>query len=83
MSHSFAPLPVLAALGATLCLATALAAQEPTPAPCDRTAITWVLPGDFEAGLARARKEQRIIVIKGISFGVDTEGARCATKGVW
>ncbi|HEX6813514.1 MAG TPA: hypothetical protein VF384_17980 [Planctomycetota bacterium] len=50
---------------------------------CDRTAIEWVLPGDFEQALARAQKEQRILVIKGISFGVDDEGAKCATKGVW
>jgi len=51
--------------------------------PCDRTAIDWVLPGDFPKALARAKSEQRIVVIKGISFGVDTEGAKCATKGVW
>jgi hypothetical protein len=52
-------------------------------ATCDRTAIEWVLPGDFPQALARARKEQRIVVIKGISFGVDAAGAKCATKGVW
>jgi hypothetical protein len=50
---------------------------------CDRTAIAWMLPGDFEQALARAQKEQRILVIKGISFGVDDAGAKCATKGVW
>ena len=50
---------------------------------CDRTAIEWVLPGDFPQALARAQKEQRILVIKGISFGVDDAGAKCATKGVW
>jgi hypothetical protein len=50
---------------------------------CDRTAIQWVLPGDFPRALARAKQEQRILVIKGISFGVDDAGAKCATKGVW
>jgi hypothetical protein len=50
---------------------------------CDRTAIEWVLPGDFAQALARAQQEQRILVIKGISFGVDDAGAKCATKGVW
>ncbi|HZN38421.1 MAG TPA: hypothetical protein VFD82_06435 [Planctomycetota bacterium] len=50
---------------------------------CDRTAIQWVLPGDFAQALARAQKEQRILLIKGISFGVDDAGAKCATKGVW
>jgi len=42
-----------------------------------------VLPGDFPQAIARAQKEQRIVVIKGISFGVDGAGAKCATKGVW
>jgi hypothetical protein len=62
------------------CSATAVHAQD---AACDRTAIEWVLPGNFPQALARAQKEQRIVVIKGISFGVDGAGARCATKGVW
>ena len=61
--------------------ASPLPAQHDTA--CDRTAIQWVLPGDFEQARARAQKEQRILVIKGISFGVDTAGAKCATKGVW
>ncbi|MFY9344721.1 MAG: hypothetical protein WAT39_19675 [Planctomycetota bacterium] len=67
----------------TLLAATNLASQDTTPPPCDRNTIQWVLPGDFRQALARANREQRMLVIKGISFGVDTEGARCATKGVW
>jgi len=62
--------------------AATLRAQDDT-IPRDRTAIQWVLPGDFPQALARAQKEQRILVIKGISFGVDDAGAKCATKGVW
>lgn len=80
------PFSVAVALVATsLSFVTALAAQDAAPpAPaCDRTAIEWVLPGDFDTALGRAREEQRILVVKGISFGVDTQGARCATRGVW
>ncbi len=66
----------------SLLFAIRLAAQD-RPAACDRTAIDWVLPGEFDQAIARTRQEQRILVIKGISFGVDTAGARCATKGVW
>lgn len=61
----------------------ALPAQTPTAGACDRSAIEWVLPGDFAQALARSQQEQRILVVKGISFGVDVAGAKCATKGVW
>ncbi len=80
------PFAAVVALAATsLLLSECVTAQQPaTTAPaCDRTAITWTLPGDFDRALARAVQEQRMIVIKGISFGVDVAGARCATKGVW
>lgn len=49
----------------------------------DTAAIEWILPGDFDQARARAVRDQRIIVIKGISFGVDNVGATCATKGRW
>lgn len=45
--------------------------------------IVWTHPGDFEKARERARTENRILIIKGIAFGVDEEGARCATKGDW
>jgi hypothetical protein len=70
---------------ATLLLAASastLRAQDDSIS-CDRTAIAWVLPGNFPQALARAQKDQRILLIKGISFGVDDAGAKCATKGVW
>ena len=66
-----------------IALAGSVATLPAQGTACDRTAIAWVLPGDFEQALARAQKEQRILVIKGISFGVDDDGAKCATKGVW
>lgn len=50
---------------------------------CDPSAIQWFVPGQFEKALARAKEEKRLLVIKGISFGVDDAGAKCATKGKW
>lgn len=67
----------------TLMLLPAAFGQERTDFGQDRTAIDWVLPGDFATALARAKTEQRMLVIKGISFGVDVAGSKCATKGVW
>jgi hypothetical protein len=61
----------------------ALLTAQDAPLGCDRTAIHWVLPGEFPAAMARAKAEQRILVIKGISFGIDEAGAKCATAGVW
>jgi len=62
--------------------------QDPVPAKtkvlgCDKTAIQWFKPGEFEIALARAKKNKRLLIIKGISFGVDDAGAKCATKGKW
>jgi hypothetical protein len=45
--------------------------------------IDWTLPGDFEKARERARAEKRIIIIKGIAFGVDEAGSKCATEGDW
>ena len=59
-------------------------AQDGAAPRCsDASAIDWFLPDQFEQALARARTEQRLLVIKGISFGVDQVGAQCATKGQW
>lgn len=60
-----------------------VAGQEPIVPLADTTNIEWVLPGDFGDALARAKAEKRLLLIKGISFGVDVEGAGCATKGRW
>jgi hypothetical protein len=66
-----------------MCFLSATVAAQDGAAACDRSAIAWVLPGEFPRALARAQAEQRILVVKGISFGVDGAGAKCATKGVW
>lgn len=51
---------------------------------CENTlAINWVLPGHFDDALKQANAQQRLIMIKGIAFGIDDAGATCATKGCW
>ena len=57
--------------------------QEAPQFGCDSSAIKWVLPGDFDRAVKRAGSEKRLIVIKGVSFGIDEDGAKCATKGKW
>jgi hypothetical protein len=71
----------------TMCFAAAallagpVAAADPTA--CDTTAIKWHLPDEFATARKAAGQEKRILMIKGIAFGVDEAGARCATKGCW
>jgi len=76
----------LAALPTALLLSllggTVLAQQEPELG-CDPSAIRWFIPGEFKAAQKRAKEEKRLLIIKGISFGVDDAGAKCATKGKW
>ena len=50
---------------------------------CNTDNIDWVLPGHFQEAVSRGKSEQRLILIKGVSFGIDVAGARCATKGKW
>jgi len=51
---------------------------------CENTlAINWVLPGHFADALKQANAQQRLIMIKGIAFGIDDIGATCASKGCW
>ena len=50
---------------------------------CDRSAIRWELPDAFETARKRAADGNRILLIKGVSFGIDDVGATCATKGRW
>ena len=51
--------------------------------PCDPTAIRWVLPGEFSTAFQKSQEQKRLIAIKGIAFGVDEKGAKCATEGCW
>ena len=50
---------------------------------CDPSAIRWHFPHQFDEALARAANEKRILLVKGVSFGIDDIGATCATKGKW
>lgn len=69
---------------AALAAALALPAVAANPSACtDRTAIHWHLPGDFESARKEAEKDKRLLLIKGIAFGVDKAGAKDATKGCW
>ncbi len=72
-------------LTALACLAPLLPAiPQASPAPAaDTAAIEWVLPADFDEALKRAKDENRLLLIKGVSFGIDQAGATCATAGTW
>ena len=78
-------LAMLAACAASS-IAQSEAGQAPlknTGGPGDSTVVDFVLPGQFEDALARAKKRNRPLLIKGVAFGVDKLGATCATKGKW
>lgn len=78
MIHRLLLITVLIVLG----LATVHA--DDTTKSCENTlAINWVLPGHFADALKQANEQQRLIMIKGIAFGIDDAGATCATKGCW
>jgi hypothetical protein len=53
------------------------------PPASDTSAIRWELPDAFSQARKRAADENRILLIKGVSFGIDKVGATCATKGMW
>ena len=64
-------------------LGGAAPAQQEPELGCDASAIRWFIPGEFKEALERAKEEKRLLIIKGITFGVDAAGAKCATKGKW
>lgn len=54
------------------------------PSACaDTNNIQWHTPDRFAEARAAAGKQKRIMMIKGIAFGIDAVGAKCATKGCW
>ncbi len=72
---------LFAAVAVSGALVPAVAAD---PAACtDRSAIRWHVPGEFESARKEAEKEKRLLLVKGIAFGVDEAGAKDATKGCW
>lgn len=58
-------------------------AASSRPRIVDDAAIRWFRPGQFEDAVAAAKGSGRLLLLKGISFGIDTAGADCATKGTW
>lgn len=79
------PTSTMMSLTVYACLASLLPVslqKAPVPA-ADTSAIEWVLPADFDAALERAKVENRLLLIKGVSFGIDEAGASCATAGTW
>lgn len=79
------PMLLLACIALTTVAASRLYADETGPLKtCQNTlAIEWVLPGEFDHALKFAEQKQRLIMIKGIAFGIDHVGAKNATKGCW
>jgi len=74
---------LLSLLGGTVPGQQQQQAQQEPELGCDASAIRWFIPGEFKEALERAKEEKRLLIIKGISFGVDDAGAKCATKGKW
>ncbi len=67
----------------TPALAQGRSAGRPKRRSGDTEVIEFVLPGRFKEAVARAKKLNRPLVIKGVAFGIDRQGATCATKGHW
>ena len=60
-----------------------LAAVAAAAADCDERAISWFFPHQVGEARERSRESGRILLVKGVSFGIDHAGAACATKGRW
>lgn len=65
------------------CLVLSAPARAADPVCQDTNAIKWHLPGQFEQARKAAESQNRMLMIKGIAFGIDEAGAKCATKGCW
>ena len=72
----------LLTFGTVIALSAAPAAAA-DPVCADTTAIRWHTPGKFADARTAAAARNRILMVKGIAFGVDAAGAECATKGCW
>lgn len=70
-----ASLALVGALGAAFTVALPAPAQsdaDKLPFAPDRTGLDWVLP--FDKARAKAKREQRLLVIKPIAFGTAKDG---------
>ena len=71
---------------AAMCAQTPTAADSPDEewGDCQQTqSIEWFRPGSLSAALDRCRETGRILMIKGVSFGIDEVGLEHPTKGTW
>lgn len=67
-------------------LALALAGSLTGPASAQAQAppeLGWVLPGAFDSATERAATERRMLLVIGISYGIDEVGARDPNGGKW
>lgn len=46
-------------------------------------AIDWYVPGSFDEAHAKAKEQNRMLLMRALGFGLDELGASCATKGCW
>lgn len=70
-------------LGLLGCAGSVARAGDVAAECTDHSAVTWVLPGQFEDAQKKSASEKRLLLIKGIAFGVDELGAKDARKGCW
>ncbi len=77
-------LAIVAAMTFSCSLDVAGQTDQPSKLKCfNSEAIQWVYPGKFKTALEKAKKQNRIILMKGLGFGLDELGTKCATKGCW
>jgi len=62
----------LAASMGIMILSPGLAWADATPLNKDKTGIAWALP--FKDALAKAEKANRLLLIKAVAFGTDSDG---------
>lgn len=79
-SRSRALMPIL---GVVVMLISLPAFALEDEAVGDARVVNFYLPAEFEQALADAKESNRLLLIKGVAFGVDQLGATCATKGHW
>ena len=57
--------------------------QPAIDAEGDTRVVDFYLPHEFEQALKASKQQNRCLLIKGVAFGIDAAGEKCATKGHW
>ena len=76
-------LPLLTSLATLLAPGSSSAPTHDLKDCCDSRSIQWIFPGNLSEARERCRRENRLLLIKGVSFGIDEEGLRSPTMGTW